>query len=60
MAWQGCFSQHGPEGPGLQSERRLDKAEKIAAVLLEGISGTPHQIVGKYENEIGLCFKDKG
>ncbi len=58
MAWQGCFSQHGPEGPS--DLRRLDKAEKIAAVLLEGISGTPHQIVGKYENEIGLCFKDKG
>ena len=24
MAWQGCFSQLGPEGPGLKSERRQD------------------------------------
>ena len=22
MAWQGCFSQHGPKGPGLENERR--------------------------------------
>ena len=30
MAWQGCFSQHGPEGPGLQSERRQDVSCHLA------------------------------